>query len=61
MSTSSQTAGVRLRMSSPGVVFRDSTTGDVKRFIIDNGKPLKAVLPAMRGTAKAPARTVSHR
>lgn len=53
MSTSSQTAGLRLRMSSPGVVFRDSKTGATHRFIVDDGKPLKASLPAVRGIQKA--------
>jgi hypothetical protein len=61
MSTSSQTAGARLRMSSPGVVFRDSETGATRRFIVDNGKPLKMGLPPSREVQKSQTSSASKR
>lgn len=61
MNTSSQTAGLRLRMSSPGVVFRDSKTGVTHRFIVDDGKPLKATLPTVPGIQKTSPGPASHR
>lgn len=61
MSTSSQTAGARLRMSSPGVVFRDSKTGATRRFIPDNGKPLKMDPPPSREAQKSRISSASQR
>lgn len=61
MSTSSLTAGARLRMSSPGVVFRDSETGATRRFIIDNGKPVKMDLPPARVAQKSATPSASQR